>query len=211
MTPAEVQLASADEQLWSLTAAMCDGTITAEGRDILEASLRASESARLFYAAYMDLHGRMLWRFRGGRGDTIAASARQEGPVAITGPVVPAKSSFFTLSGNTLHGTLGYFSEGWPVAYLVATVIFGIGLLIGSHIYVSQPAQVARQPVLPSTFGRGAGGEGSENVIHSRPIVGRITGMVDCKWDGVGGVRGQGEWSVVSGQWPVRNIEIEIL
>ena len=151
---------------------MCDGTITAEGRDILEASLRASESARLFYAAYMDLHGRMLWRFRGGRGDTIAAGTQQEGPVAVTAPVVPAKPSFFTLSGNTLHGTLGYFSEGWPVAYLIATLICGVSLLIGSLMPVSQPVQVARQSSVPS-----------RTVAEPKiEVVGRISGMVDCQW-----------------------------
>ena len=72
----------------------------------------------------------------------------------------------------------------------MATVIFGIGLLIGSVVHVSQPAQVARQSILPSTgtdrrlVGRGAGGEGGDNVAHSRPTVGRITGMVDCRWEG---------------------------
>ena len=45
MTPLDLQFAPADEQLWSLTADMCDGTITEGGRDLLEASLRASASA----------------------------------------------------------------------------------------------------------------------------------------------------------------------
>ena len=117
MTPLEVQLASADEQLWSLTAAMCDGTITAEGRDLLEASLRASESARLFYAAYMDLHGRMLWRFRGGRGDTIAASMQQEGPVAFTGPVMLAKppSSLMPALPSTARSAISPRAGRWRI------------------------------------------------------------------------------------------------
>jgi hypothetical protein len=71
----------------------------------------------------------------------------------------------------TLHDTMGYLSSGWPVAYLVATVIFAIGALIGSVIYVSHPVQVAQQSVsLPS-------------LLSSLPsVVGRITGMVDCRW-----------------------------
>ena len=72
-----------------------------------------------------------------------------------------------------LHGTVGYFSSGWPVAYLVATVIFGIGLLVGSLMHVSQPAQVARQSVA------------AQRRLVAEPkmeLVGRITGMVDCKW-----------------------------
>ena len=82
---------------------------------------------------------------------------------------------------TTIHGTAGFFSSGWPVAYLVATVIFGIGLLIGSHVYVSEPVQVVRQSVpLPSPL----------SPLPS--VVGRITGMVDCRWDEGSGFRGWG-------------------
>ena len=68
------------------------------------------------------------------------------------------------------------------MAYLIATVIFGIGLLVGSIVHVSQPAQIARQSSLPSRV-----------VAEPRiDVVGRITGMVDCRWDKKSGVRGQG-------------------
>ena len=75
---------------------------------------------------------------------------------------------------TALPGTFGYFSSDWPVAYLVATVIFGIGLLFGALIHVSQPVQVARRspPV-------------TEDTLVSEPkieVVGRITGMADCRW-----------------------------
>ena len=83
---------------------------------------------------------------------------------------------------TTLHGTVGYFSSGWPVAYLVATVIFGIGLLIGSLVHVSQPVQVARQSSAPQPV-----------VRRAAVNVGRITGMVDCKWETKGlGIRDWG-------------------
>ena len=60
-----------------------------------------------------------------------------------------------------------------PLAYLIATVVTGLGLLIGSHIYVSYPVQVARISV-PSV------------VAEPKAVyVGRITGMVDCKGTGV--------------------------
>ena len=59
-------------------------------------------------------------------------------------------SAMPALVGNTMYGTWGFFSSDWPVAYLIATVIFGIGLLIGSHVHVSQPVQVARQSSVPS-------------------------------------------------------------
>ena len=82
-------------------------------------------------------------------------------------------------SYDTIHGTVGYFSSGWPVAYLVATVIFGIGLLIGSLMPVSEPAQLpAIRPSPPSP-------------PPLPSMVGRITGMVDCQWE----VQGQGQGS----------------
>ena len=80
--------------------------------------------------------------------------------------LVPTSSPVLGFLGNATHGTVGYFSSGWPLAYLVATAIFGAALLVGSLVPVSSPQQVARQSVLPSTFGRGAGGEGSQNVTH---------------------------------------------
>ena len=64
---------------------------------------------------------------------------------------------------------------------MIATVICGVGLLIGSLTPVSQPVQVARQSSASSRVD-------AEPKIEN---VGRITGMVDCKWEG-SGVRGQG-------------------
>ena len=67
-----------------------------------------------------------------------------------------------------------------PLAYLLATVITGLGLLIGSLIHVSHPEQIARNSVTPV-------------VVEPKAFVGRITGMVDCKWEKEGsGIRGQG-------------------
>ena len=77
--------------------------------------------------------------------------------------------------GNAVQGTVGYFSSGWPVAYLAATVILGMGLLIGALIPVSEPAQVARQSPLPSRV----------DAEPKMEFVGRITGMVDCNWSRV--------------------------
>jgi hypothetical protein len=71
-------------------------------------------------------------------------------------------------------------------SYLMAAVIVCLGLLIGSWWKVSDPTSIA---LLPSPVsGRGAGGEGQ--------VVGRITGMADCKWAKEGsGFRVQGAGS----------------
>ena len=94
--------------------------------------------------------------------------------------VVPAFLS------TTLPGTFGYFSSGWPVAYLIATVIFGIGALVGSLVHVSQPEQVASQSA-----------SGPTPLSPLPSVVGRITGMVDCKWETTGlGIR---DWGLEKG------------
>lgn len=69
------------------------------------------------------------------------------------------------------EGSVGYVSSGWPTAYLLATLILGIGIAIASMTYVSPPSQVVDQV----------------NSIPSHPtaqalVVGRITGMADCQW-----------------------------
>ena len=90
-------------------------------------------------------------------------------PSSAAGVRVFSCSGYFSATPST--GTVGYFSSGWPVAYLVATVIFGIGLLIGSLVHVSQPVAgcQAIRPVSPSRL-----------AALADAIVGRITGMVDC-------------------------------
>lgn len=85
------------------------------------------------------------------------------------------------LLGSAVGNATGFFGTGWPVAYLVATLVFGLGLLIASLIHVSQPMESARSSPGHQTEGlvgrSGVGGEDSAS-----PIVGRITGMVGCKW-----------------------------
>jgi hypothetical protein len=69
------------------------------------------------------------------------------------------------------HGTAGFFSSGWPVAYLIATVVFSIGLVIGSFVHVSQPGQVAGRP-----------GQLSPADGASLMTVACITQVADCRW-----------------------------
>ena len=120
--------------------------------------------------------------------------------------VVPPTASRPGL-GGVVFSTSHYLSSGWPVAYLVATAVLAFGLLLGGLIHVSHPTQIA----LPSSdnaerVGIGlpspdkqerAGGEGGLD-LPAPSIVGRVTGMVDCRWEGSGnrrqgaGNRGQG-------------------
>ena len=148
-----------DERLAALLAGFIDGTLSDAELDCWDEQLVQNDWLRELFVAtcvQRELLGQRL-PFAQDSSFTVEGSRP---------PQAPQTLGFF---GAAIHGTVGYFSSGWPAAYLIATVIFGIGLLIGSHVYVSQPEQVASRSVLPSTSGRGAGGEGSENVTHSRP------------------------------------------
>ena len=84
--------------------------------------------------------------------------------------------------GSVIHGTVGFFSSDWPMAYLVATVISCIGLLIGSITHMPHYEQLAKKS--PSPAG---------SVVEPKmELVGRITGMADCQWGQGSGFRVQG-------------------
>ena len=81
--------------------------------------------------------------------------------------------------GNMAHGTVGYFSSGWPVAYLVATVILGLGCWSAPSCMYHRPGRLLEQsstlkPSNPQSL--------IPNPSPKASFVGRITGMVDCQW-----------------------------
>ena len=63
-------------------------------------------------------------------------------------PEIQSQLSFVQTSSPTIpflpvaiHGTLRCFPEGMPLAYLIATVITGLAILVASHVYISRPEQ----------------------------------------------------------------------
>ena len=86
-------------------------------------------------------------------------------------PKIETPSPAPIILSTTLPTTTGYFPEGMPLAYLIATVVTGLGILIASHVYMSRPEQVAHNSV-------------SATVVAEPASVGRITGTVDCHWTG---------------------------
>ena len=147
---------------------LCDGEFGPLELDRLERMLLDDPDAQRYYARFLALDEELAW--------SVAGPSRPAMLKPIPSPsdlgVQASSSPPLTFLGNVVHGTVNYISSGWPVAYLAATVIFGIGLLIGSHVYVSQPEQVARPSSVPSR-------------VDAEPkveLVGRITGLVDCKW-----------------------------
>ena len=103
------------------------------------------------------------------------------------GPAISAASDFDISNTNTTSppiptilytthdGSFGHFFSGGLMAYLLAAIIVGIGLVIMAVVPVSQPMKVATQ--LPTAIQR------QQPLAPKEEIVGRITGMVDCNWD----------------------------
>ena len=149
--------------------------------------MRVDGGARDWYLGYCRLHGTLSLELRAHRatqavfeqiGITPSVTGSNELDVVRTETSASPAPPFLS---TTLYGTVGYFSSGWPMAYLVATVIFAIGALVGSLVHVSDSVQVASQSVsLPTPL----------SPLPS--VVGRITGMVDCRWEKNSG---QGQWS----------------
>lgn len=173
----DMQLAELDE----LANAQCEGVLTDQQIARIEELVTCNATLRHDYIIYLQMHacaerGREIVK------DGIACQGSvTEGKnhSASSGSALPIVEGFQSLPAVDvppaafLHGPVGYLS-GWPVAYLIATVVFGIGALISAFTYVSHPVEVARQssPVtrhLPA----------SESTMQ---FVGRITGMIDCQW-----------------------------
>ena len=114
----------------------------------------------------------------------IQAVPSPESPIPSTAPV-------FNYLGSALHGAVGYCSSGWPVAYLVATVIFGIGLLIGSH-GVCVRSSAGCQAILLSPLSLW-GGPGVRAAGPRSPLSPQSSAESRAWWSASGSVaRGQG-------------------
>ena len=126
--------------LRELLCCLREGQLSPEQAIQLDGLLSADPEARLFYVRYMDLCANLFWSVLSDDGHRQLMAQVLEAPKS----EVPPSSPFPSLLDTMSHGATGNFS-GWPVAYLVATVIFGIGLLMGSLVHVSEPQQIAEQ------------------------------------------------------------------
>jgi hypothetical protein len=156
----------------------------------LEHLLDSDASARTEYRRHMAVHAMLYWRWHNrDRGQALSAADIHGGgiaefdaqpplphdlPQAWPAGIAPWPPHLFS-PGSDRHGAFGYLDSGWPVAYLVATVVFAIGFLVGAVVHVSQPPHVVRDSVpQPAVF------------APNPTTVARITAMVDCEWEGAG-------------------------
>jgi hypothetical protein len=140
--------------------ALLDGSATPEQRSSLGHILAEDPEARKWFTEYVQLHAALTWGM-GELGDGAVDSASV------------SHSLPFGFPSSLLDSPVTQFSSGWLLAYLIATVVIAVGLIVGSRIPASYPAQVARKSY-PATEGPVLSGPGTQ-------FVGRITGMVDCR------------------------------
>jgi hypothetical protein len=160
-------------EMADLLESMCLGELSPDEANRLEMIVSANDEQCRHYIRFMYMNALAE---RSDVADVKQESQLSESlfPNVVIAPDVPEVPSL-QVSGAPLHGAMGFFSSGWPVAYLIATVICGIGMLMAAFTYVSQPVQVAEQ---------------SPTVTRDQPspepktqTIGRITGMVDCRFD----------------------------
>ena len=151
---------------------LVDGEFTCEDWARLNEFLSQGDQPRRYYHRYMKVHAALEWR-NGGRNEAEAAkrwipSVTAQLPSLPASPqsavdfqILPSAGMF----GSAYHGAVGYFSSGWPVAYLVATVIFGIGVLIGS-LRSRVPASTGRQAIVSAQPGGRRAEDGTCRADH---------------------------------------------
>jgi hypothetical protein len=153
-------------ELYRLFCDIREGGCSSEDLAQFERLTHEHAEVRQLYVRFAVVCGMLRYRHVSPGRTTAAVEA-----VPTLPPIAPAGNP--GRLGAAIQSTVGVFSSGWPVAYLIATVIFGIGLLVGALVHVSRPPQVA----VPST-------PDPSPILISRPVesVGRITAIVDCQW-----------------------------
>ncbi len=151
-----------DGHLLELLGALCNGNITAEEEQHLAQRLREDPAARSFYVQYVDLH-------------LALADAAVELPR-------PRQTPVPSFVAGAWQGTVAYFAQVGPLSYLIATAIFCVAAVVSSFCYVSLEPQTWPDDSRRLTVaGERAAGEDASS---EQQCVGRITGMVDCRWAG---------------------------
>ena len=155
-------------ELDELVNAQCEGALTDQQAARIEELLAGDAELRRDYILYMHVHA-LAERGRGAVTEEIgsqasaadangelAASASPLAPVALPPSAFdePAPQGFL---GGAYHGTLSYCSSGWPLAYMIATLIFGVGLSVGSSCMCPSLNRLPVDPYSPLPSGEGPG------------------------------------------------------
>ena len=184
------------DHVLKLAGAICDASDSAGDFDELDSIIIADEASRRYYWDYCWVHASLRAEARVERairkvrkpGDIDLASLTPWEAETLTHmPLPPSSTShsrFPAFVSAGFQGFFGHVSSGWPMAYLLATVMTTIGLLMLAHTYVTPPGQVVNHAAVDTTppTASSAGSSISNRATES-PIVGQVTGLVDCTWE----------------------------
>ena len=109
------------DEVHDLALACLSGTATPEDVVRLDKLVCDNDMARHVYAQAI----RDSFRLHRWAGAITAVHSGSSAGNEPRGAVPVAPSPPFALLSTAIHGSVGYFSSGWPVAYLLATVILG--------------------------------------------------------------------------------------
>lgn len=163
---------SSDQPINDLLSRVLDGELGDGDLTRLADLLCRDSKARQLYHDHIALHAILRWA------DGTIQDDEPDGP-SITecssrrDQSLPSPQTFFTLLAANVHVPYTSLFSGWVVAYSIATMVLGIGALIGAFTYISQPITDGPESAVTSNYA-----EMSQHV----PFIGRITRMVDCKW-----------------------------
>jgi hypothetical protein len=167
-----------DDELVVWLELLVENALSSEQHASLEALLEKDPQARRWLVRHLQFQAALSWD---------AMELEKAGEDAFPSPnaaSTPLPSSFFR---NAVPQAA--FFQGWPMAYLVATVIVGIGIAIAAVTHVSPPSRTPNE----TAFRQDPNPQSP--IPNPSAIVGRITGMVDCHWG-----RTSGQWPVAGGQ-----------
>ena len=192
-------------ELLDLIDGVCTATITDEQNARLEAFLLHDADAQWFYLQHVHLHGSLLWNEQSQSEWNTVKQMKQRGlaPAGVekTDQVESPRIASIPQVWMESPGGSSFISSGWPVAYLIATAVVGIGLALAAITQVSEPTSIVQDAT-------SARPRSSLSIPSPKTeIVGRITGMVDCQWEEAARGRGAEESGQTNLKSKIRNLK----
>ena len=156
------------EEVGRLAGLLLESALGLDDRCRLEKILISDDVALAYYENYVELHSLLHWQY--GLSETSEFSIQQSAPRLDSITSLPSSTPFSFLS-SAVHGTIDYFSHEILFSFLIGALLTGLLMLIAWLVPVSGPVEIAKTPSSLPTV-----------VDPKTELVGRITGMVDCKW-----------------------------
>ena len=171
---------SPPNNLEELLAKLASDDLSADGWERLAAILENDPAARLLYRKYMTVDALLRWE----NSPPIFANVKEDAsePANVAPPIVVAAAA-------TPSPLFSSFVGGVVFSYLIAAVLVGLGLVIAAATGISELPRIAHKTQTEHTQ-LSADDDSTARAV----VVGRLTGMVDCVWEGSGvGVQGSEE------------------